>query len=244
MSIPTEYPKGRVASPKQSTKLQEQIAGAWERYRNELHDKRLDYARAGFKQYREHKVLEAVQSYQTYIKILEEWKQVPEGGLRPDHFHIQKDSNEMLLLTGVYWDLVKVYDRSKGPNATKDFKRYLEQYIIFSKGTSHGGVALETIRKYMISNKPRHKTEFKNAFKRLGGTDCFVVTSLLDLVEFETLETLRDFRDEKLLPHFFGRTLVRIYYRVGPITAQALNKSPARVRKLAARLVTKISKLV
>lgn len=232
-----------MAAPK-STRLQEQIAGAWERYRTELHDKRLDFAKKGFKLFRDHHVLEAVQNYHTYIKILEEWKQVPEGGLRPDHFHLEKDKAELLLLTGIYWDLVKVYDRSKGPNATKDFKRYLEQYIIFSRGTQHGGIALETIRKYMISNKPRHKAEFKNAFKRLGGTDCFVVTSLLDLVEFETLENLRSFRDLKMSKSVLGRFLIHLYYLVGPTLASVMNHSPQRLRKSVARLIKAISNRV
>lgn len=227
-----------------TTRLQEQIAGAWERYRTDLYEKRLDFARRGFKLYRDHHVLEAVQAYHTYIKILEEWKQVPEGGLRPDHFNLEKDKSELLLLTGIYWDLVKVYDRSKGPQATKDFKRYLEQYIIFSRGTQHGGLALETIRKYMISNKPRHKVEFKNAFKRLGGTDCFVVTSLLDHIEPTTLDVMRNYRDETLSQYWMGRVFIRVYYRIGPTVAWCLDQMPNRFRAGVARMIDYMAKVL
>ncbi|MCM0604542.1 MAG: hypothetical protein KA715_00460 [Xanthomonadaceae bacterium] len=230
-----------MANPK-STRLQEQIGGAWERYRTELHEKRLEYAKKGFKLFRDHHVLEAVQNYQTYIKIIEEWKQVPEGGLRPDHFHLEKDKSELLLLTGIYWDLVKVYDRSKGPQATKDFKRYLEQYIIFSRGTKHGGIALDTIRKYMMANKPIHKAEFKNAFKRLGGTDCFVVTSLLDHVDFETLDAMRGFRDESLSQSSLGRLFIKVYYSVGPGVAWSLDQMPNFFRAGVARFLDLIAK--
>lgn len=221
----------------QRSRLQEQLANAWERYRYDLYEKRLDFARTGFKMYRDHKVLEAVQSYHTYIKILEEWKQVPEGGLRPDHFDIKKDAAEMLLLTGVYWDLVKVYDRAKAGQGDKDFKRYLEQYVLFARGTSHTGLALETIRKYMTANKPRHKSEFKTAFKRLGGSDCFIVSSLLDHIEFSTLDTFREFRDQRLVKSLAGRTFIRFYYSIGPVMAFVLDRSPQVIRKGMARIL-------
>jgi hypothetical protein len=226
------------------SKIQQQLAEAWTKHRSGLFERRLDHARLGFKQYRDHKVLDAVQSYHTYLRILEEWKQVPEGGLRPDHFDMRKDAAEMLLLIGVYWDLVKVYDRAQGPNGTKDFKRYLEQYILFSRGTSHTNVAVETIRKYMTANKTRHKNEFRNAFKRLGGTDCFIVTSLMDHVDPMTLPVMRGFRDQSLVESLPGRVFVTAYYRVGPAIAWCLDRSPEWFRVRVAKTIDRLASRV
>jgi len=240
MSIRTVY-LSNVSTVQQKSRIQQQLASAWDKYRMDLYEKRLDHARMGFKQYRDHKVMDAVQSYHTYLKILEEWKQVPEGGLRPDHFDAKKDAAEMLLLTGVYWDLVKVYDRAKGPSSTRDFKRFLEQYVLFSRGTSHTGVALETIRKYMTANKARHKVEFKNAFKRLGGTDCFIVSSLLDHIEPTTLDVMRGFRDQSLVDYRAGRVFTRTYYRVGPFMAWCLDRMPNFIRARVAQVIDSLA---
>jgi hypothetical protein len=213
-------------------------------HRRELFKRRLELARAGLLAYREKKIGEAVKAFLTYIKILEQWKKVSEGGLTPSHFDIKNDAPELLLISGVYWDLAKLFDRSQRPENYRDFSHYLSQFVIFSRGMPFESLSSESLRKYIRNEKPVHKEDFKRAYARLGGGKCFVVTSLLDYVELDTLDALRDYRDERLTRSAPGRWAVAAYYRVGPKLAWALDRSPAWTRRAAARTVVRLAGFV
>ena len=194
--------------------------------------RRIELAQSGVRAFENRKITEAVKSFHSYIRILEDWKSVPEGGLKPAHFDITKDVPELLLISGVYWDLVKLYDRTKSADKHREFLHYMEKYILFSRGMPFQHVCLETLRKYISNEKPVHKAEFKNAYKLLGGGDltCFVATSLIDVCDEETLPRLRRFRDERLERTRAGRAFIAWYYRNGPRLAAAADRAPEIVR--------------
>src|ERR1700674_5192343 len=56
---------------------------------------------------------------------------------------------------------------------------------------------------------------------------CFLASEILGRFAAET-EDLRIFRDRILRPYAVGRKLVRLYYKVSPVVAAWLSKSPIR----------------
>src|SRR4051812_24538359 len=74
--------------------------------------RRIELAQSGVRAFEEKRITEAVKNFRSYIRILEDWKGVPEGKLTPAHFDVTKDVAELLLISGVYWDLTKLYDRT------------------------------------------------------------------------------------------------------------------------------------
>jgi hypothetical protein len=193
--------------------------------------RRIELAQSGVRAYESKRITEAVKNFRAYIRILEDWKGVPEGKLMPAHFDVTKDVAELLLISGVYWDLAKLYDRTRKAETLAIFRGYLEKYVIFSKGMPFQHVCLETMRKYIGNEKPVHRAEFKNAYKMLGGNStCFVATSLMDLCHPDTMPRLRDFRDQRLSASAPGRVFIRWYYRNGPWMAACTDRCPHEVR--------------
>lgn len=198
--------------------------------------RRIELAQSGVRAFENHKLAEAVKNFHSYLRILEDWKGVPEGKLSPSLFDTKNDVAELLLISGVYWDLTKLYDRTRSNERQRDFMHYLEKYIAFSKGMPFQHVCVETLRKYISNDKPIHKAEFKNAYKMLGGGGtCFVASSLMDVCDVDTLPRLRVFRDERLAGSAGGRAFIRWYYRNGPRMAAVCDRAPAGLRSVLAR---------
>lgn len=217
------------------SKLQQQLDQAWGAYRKELYTRRLTYARQGFKRYREMRIADAVTSYETYIRILEEWFQLPENGLTTKVFDPKKDANELLTIAAVYWDLAKVYDRTRSDEKLKRMIFYLDKYVQFSMGMPHEGLSLETVRKYVQNDKPVHKAPFKAVYKRMGGGNCFVTYALLDYLDPNTVPRLRVYRDNVLSPSLAGNLFVRAYYAgLGRALAQLIEHCPTKFKRLIA----------
>ena len=206
-----------------------------------LFQKRMDLARKGALLFREGKVKEAVQNYYSYLEILEKTKNVPKGTLEPKHFDSKKDIAELLLLSGVFWDLVKLHDRAQKKD-TERLKYYMSRFVMFSKGMPFQNISAELVRKYLVGDLPRNRKEFKDAHVQLGGGKCFIATAVEDYCEVETLPILRVFRDEVLLKHFAGRAFVKVYYQVGPPCARAVLRTPLGFQKRLAKFFDVVSK--
>ena len=205
---------------------------------------RIELASHGVASYQKQKIAEAVKSFHAYIRILEDWKGVGEGGLSPNHFDSKLDIAELLLISGVYWDLAKLYDRTKSAERYKEFSHYLGKYVQFSKGMPFQVVCMETMRKYIGSEKTVHTREFKQAYIALGGKPCFVATSLADLTAPTTTTQLRIFRDQTLKTSRAGRAFTIWYYRHGPVLASRMDAAPQWVRVCAARALDFIARRV
>jgi hypothetical protein len=227
---PSEKQEGKAR-----TKIQQTLDKAWDDYRKELHGKRIEIARTGMKEYSAVQLTQAADSFRRYIKILEEWKKVPEGGLMPSHFDAKTDAAELLLLSGVYWDLVKLYDRTRTDAKRLEMMHYIDKFYVFSVGLPHHGVCVETVRKYIRANRPIHKKEFRELYEKMGGKNCFVATSLIDVIDLSTLDVLYLWRDETLSHHPVGRGFIRFYYKVGPRLAWITNRMPDAIRYVLAK---------
>src|SRR3954462_12349211 len=82
-------------------RIQMAMERAEEERRRKLLQKRLELARIGVRAYDAHNFALAVQSFNTYLKILEDSKGVGDGMLSPAHFDQKKDLSELLLISGV-----------------------------------------------------------------------------------------------------------------------------------------------
>lgn len=211
-------------------KVQEAVERAEAEHRRQLLVKRIELAGSGLKAFRENKPVEAAQAFQTYLRIIEDWKGVAEGNLNPSLFDAKKDAAELLLISGVYWDLVRLYDRTRTQHKKRDFLHYLEKYILFSKGMRHQMLCAETLRKYIATEKAHYREDLKQAYKILAINKCFIATELCDVIAPETVPVLREFRDEQLARHVLGRILVSVYYQIGPVFARALEGRPDWIR--------------
>jgi hypothetical protein len=201
---------------------------------------RMELARNGATAFRQGKLKDAMANYLGYIDILEKSKEVDRNSLQPKHFDIKKDLAELLLLSGVYWDLAKIHDHSRGKMDDR-LKFYLDRFVMFSRGMPFQHVSTELVRKYLANGTPRHTREFKEAHVRLGGGKCFLATAVEEHLSGRTLPDLRRFRDEVLLQNLAGRIFVRAYYAVGPCLAVWMIRSPDRFQRAFARLVEKLS---
>jgi len=222
-----------------SRKMRDQIDAAIEKarkeHRRDLFRKRIDLARQGVRLYQSRKLPDAVRAFHTYISILEDWKSVPEGGLHPGLFDVKTDLPELLLISGVYWDLAKLYDRTKSSGKQVEFRLYLEKFVVFTKGMPFQALAAETVRKYISIQNPVHRSDFKAAYKQIALTNCFVATALFDVCDAETVDRLRAFREVRLREKPFGRVLIALYERIGPVAADFSELWPQPLRVTAGR---------
>ncbi|HTL12324.1 MAG TPA: hypothetical protein VL588_07540 [Bdellovibrionota bacterium] len=215
--------------------IQANIQRAEATQRREFFKHRVDVAKEGIKHYKNQEFPQAVTAFKKYIRILEEWKSAAEGGIAPTFFDKSKDSAELLLIAGLYWDLAKLYDRTRSHMKYEEFVHYLDKYVQFSKGMPYEPVCAETLRKYVANGKSLHTDEFKAAYRRMvgEGSKCFVATALADVCDPLTLPRLRRFRDHTLAVSAPGRGAIRLYYTVGPWAARIALRAPEPVRKRA-----------
>ena len=153
------------------------------------------------------------------------------------------DAAEMLMLTGVFWDLAKIYDKYKSKDLSK-LKYFLDKFVLFSKGTSYQRLSQEMLRKFLTNDNPNHRSQFKDAYVSLGGGRCFVATAVEEHCEANTVVTLKRFRDEVLSKSVFGRGFTRIYYKISPTIAIRLIHSPEERQKRVAKILGYIANAI
>ncbi len=183
---------------------------AVERYRN-----RLGTLKAGMDFSAKENYKDAVQNYKVYLTVLANYFNAEEKTLSPKLFDQKKDLTEMLLVSQVYWDLAKIFD--KNPNLFKDCERYLSQFVKFSTGYKYQYVNSEIIRKYIKSGKVRNIEAFKKAHEKLKSSKgfCFVATYAFG-EDHPITNDLRLFRDHVLNQSPLGRWFIRTYYHYSP----------------------------
>lgn len=216
-------------------KIRTRIALAEEAKKLSLQRQRIVLAGRGVQSYDDRNLAEAARSFKGYIKILEDLKGVPPGGLMPSHFDKAKEIPELMLISGVYWDLVKLYDRTRSAERYVEFKGYLAKYIQFTKGTAFQAMGSETMRKYIQARRPVHRNDLKEAYKQIAVSKCFIATELVDFTSPETIPNLRGFRDQYLKRSKPGRAFVAWYYRNGKKLASRMGRSPAGVKWISGK---------
>lgn len=224
-----------------SSRVREKIEKDLERQRLEREQEalaeRMGVAKLGIQALARESFGDATKSFLVYLAMLERAKKVQPGGLNPSVFDPKKEMVELVLVTGIYWDLARTYDRMRGKQHAREMQTYLNQFVVFSKDASYKALCAETLRKYLAAEKAIHRGDFRAAYKRLGGTTCFIASALLDVTDLETLPRLRVFRDQHLTRYRAGRVFVRNYERISPSVARVLERSPRLIRVLAAWII-------
>ena len=234
----------RVGREPGKSKLAAAFERAEEERRRRLMASRFQVARSGIKAYETGDYKQAVQDFQTYIHIIEEAKSVEAGGLLPQHFDREKEQPEVLMLCGVLWDLIKIYDRMSSTEKKAEFLAYLNKYVLLSRGMKFQHISSESIRKYVSTGHGKNTNALNEAYASLVNSRCFIVTSLLDLTSLETLEILRAFRDQELRHWRWGRVFIQCYERYAPGLAGLLNQSPQCVRKIIALTLAGVARVI
>ncbi len=215
----------RCASKSFSTKVRKHIQEAFDRQqarkRKEAWVKRMEVAKKAVKLYETKKLPEALQLFREYVAILEYRHNVPAGGLRSDLFDARKETAELILCSGVYWDMAKIYDKMKGQ--TENLRACLNKYVEFSIDRPHLVLASEAVRKHITTGNPINKEEFKNAHAVLRKhlAKCFIASAIFGPLSNE-VTIFRNFRDTVLMSFLVGRLFVNCYYKLSPTLAMLL----------------------
>jgi hypothetical protein len=217
------------------SRIEKQLRRQQEEQRRELLKRRVDIAKDGIRLYQAGRSIDSIKKYQQYILILEMWKKSGKNGLTLELFDKSKDLYELVLLSGIYWDLARLYDRAKRVDQKEELVLYLQKYVNFSKGMPYQALSGESLRKYLGSGRCRHRAEFKSAYTALTGEKCFIATSLLDVTDSNTIVHLRNFRDGRLHKFIVGRMITSLYYRVSPLLIPVLDRSPEKFRRALGR---------
>ena len=229
--------------------LRQQIEAAIEQQQKkadeEFWQKRIEIARRGLEHAQKEEFGEAVKAYFLYLRTLQKQKELEKDEkIRPDHFPEEKDQHEIFLISGIYWDLTKIYDQAQSEKAEGFFRQFLNQFVTFSKGQRFETLAAETIRKHLVGNRAKHRKALRQAYQKLGGNRCFIASSLIEYVDPALIDDIRYYRDQYWKQSSQGRWVIKKYYQYGPHGSNLLNHSPEIFRSICGYAVSMLLKVI
>ena len=168
---------------------------------------------------------DAAVQYEKYMKVLEVVFDCNSGELSPEHFKDSARTQELTVVAGVYWDLMRIYDTSEryGDRMSTAGKK-LAQFLRYTP------VFPDIVRKAeAFSKTAKNPGVVKNFLKAAsdGKGRCFIATSAFASEEAPEVIELRYWRDHYLLRRSWGIVLVAVYYKVSPPVAAVLDRVPA-----------------
>ncbi len=185
---------------------------------------RITVVKHGKVAYENGEFLAAIKHYNTYLKIIADVKQIEEKRINPGLFDPDQELSEMLLISHIYWDLAKIYDRT--PNLNKEFHRCLGQFVTFTTGHPYQVVNSEMIRRHIRSGKLINKKDFQEAYQKIyvNSKKCYVATHCFGF-ESDTTNTIRTLKP-LLLKTYLGKLFVEKYYQYSPSLVGYLQGHP------------------
>ncbi|MBI2521394.1 MAG: hypothetical protein HYV97_13320 [Bdellovibrio sp.] len=155
-----------------------------------------------------------VTAYMKYLDSLAAYFETTEDKLHPELFTKDKNLAEILLISQVYWDLAKAYDRS--PRLKKECERCLKQFVKFSLGFKFQFINSEMLRKFIKKKAAYNPKLFNDAFQKLklNSKSCYIATYSFS----ENSRIVHDLRlyKQKLVQLRFGSSLIHYYYQQSP----------------------------
>lgn len=164
----------------------------------------------------------AAVSYEKYIRLIEVVFDCKPGKLTAEMLKDSARTAELTVITGVYWDLVRIYDSSdrylpRQKNAAVQLAKYASYTPIFPDLLRKADSFMKQCR------HPEVIKTFLTTCKRKKGR-CFVATSAFEDPLSKEVIYLRTFRDSKLKQTAVGRSFVFYYYKYSPAVACFLDK--------------------
>jgi hypothetical protein len=180
---------------------------------------------------------EAAVNYEKYIKVLEVVFDAKPGELNPEQFKDSARTQELTIVASVYWDLLRIYDTSEryGDRQSIAAKK-LAQFLRFTP------IFPDILRKAESFQKTAKNPMVIRSFLKMTAENkgrCFIATAAFQYHSPE-VQALTAFRDTYLLKSTAGKVFVRVYYKVSPLLAMVLDKTPvlqAAVRILLRKLL-------
>jgi hypothetical protein len=166
----------------------------------------------------------AIEEYKNFLKILSAYHDCRENEITPSIFQKDKELTEIFLLSQVYWDLSRIYD--KDPRYLNQMKSSLEKFLDFTKGNKFQYANSQVVIKYIKSGMCRHQEEFRNIHRILNknGGPCFISTFCYG-ENHPITNDLRLFKHQ-ILGYSWGKKLVPLYYRYSPKLLNFCRKHP------------------
>jgi hypothetical protein len=167
---------------------------------------------------------DAAVSYEKYLRLLELVFDCKTGQLNPESLKESAKTAELTVITGVYWDLLRIYDASdqfadRQKHAAHQLAKFINYTPVFPDIMKKANVFLKSAR------NPDVVRLFMNQAKKKR-TRCFVATSAFEMPNSLEVHYLRAFRDQKLKQTYLGRKFVYLYYRFSPPIAEFLDRHP------------------
>lgn len=189
----------------------------------EMFRSRLKYLKQAQSLYREEKVSLAIDNYYKYLAVLANNNNTTEDHLSPTMFDPEKDVSELLLISHVYWDLAKAFDRS--PHHQRECLRCLDQFVKFSIGFKYQHVNAQIIRKFNNKKMAHNYKAFEQAYTKIhvASKKCYIATALYGEEHLITTD-LRLFK-ERIQKNSFGLSFIKFYYRYSPLLIEKSEQS-------------------
>lgn len=167
---------------------------------------------------------EAAVQYEKYIKVLEMVFEVPAGGLTPEAFKDSARTQELTIVAGAYWDMLRIYDTSEAYG--ERMRSAGEKLALFLKYTP---IYPDILRKAEAFAKTAKNPSVVKSFVKSASENkgrCFIATAAFESPSANEVLFLQNWRDEFLLKTKSGRIFVNIYYRLSPAVASFLDSYP------------------
>lgn len=172
---------------------------------------RLKLLRKGQEYSQNDDIPKSVECYSQYLNALAAYFKIEEPQLHPKLFDQEKDIAEILLISHVYWDLAKAYDRS--PRLAGECVRCLDQFVKFTVGFKYQYVNARMLKSYMRKRIAHHPKAFKDTYERIQveSKGCFIATDLYGENHIVTCD-LRSFKTN-IQHQKLGLFFIDFYYQ-------------------------------
>ncbi len=164
---------------------------------------------------------EAAVSYEKYLRMLELVFDCKKGMLSPESLKESAKTAELTIITGVYWDLLRIYDSS---DQFADRQKYAASQL--SKFINYTPIYADIMKKANVFVKTARNPDVVRYFIGLAKkkrTRCFIATSAFQTPNSLEVHYLRVYRDHTLKNSYWGRKFVFVYYKISPTLAQILD---------------------
>ena len=183
---------------------------------------RLSMLKQAREYYQQDNIALAVKHYLIYLNSLAKFHNTTEEKLRPKHFDLAKDVPELLMISQVYWDLAKAYDRN--PRLHNESTRCLDQFVTFTIGFKYQYINYQMLSKFVKKNQAYNQKSFKDALEkiRVNSKACYIATMCYG-EDHQYTTILRKFK-LILNKYQYGQDFIDFYYSYSPKIVRFLEK--------------------